>query len=336
MSEKLNSRIAELELAFKQLSHSNEVLAGAKQNAAERIAELEKRLSDNLCLWQESEKRFVTEREKAMSERVTHLEGLVEREDTNSWRLDFLEKENARLREALVAISTGCTGRDTDASTYADIVLETCTTRQAVDEKSGVREDNRERDGSLRDAVKQREVQSLHPGSTTVQAVGEIRYSNDIPTELKLAVGTLCRELKSDPGYRTVWQANIAMAFKDEYDRAFQKTHDVDLHVVANKAADNFLNLLCMDRVIVKATAQETTTYSKPGENCQKCFSYPCDCATDGPAFTTVEGESTDDMARGTQDVQTPYESEKVCPAHGYVRPVQGQCPICANQEDDK
>lgn len=39
----------------------------------------------------------------SLLERVSHLESLVEQDDVNSWRLDFLSKENAKLREALSA-----------------------------------------------------------------------------------------------------------------------------------------------------------------------------------------------------------------------------------------
>jgi hypothetical protein len=66
------------------------------------------------------------------------------------------------------------------------------------------------------------------------------------------AVKHLTQELKKDPSYRIGWQANIAMAF---YDSAYQyrKTKNVkylsmvDIHKIANDAANNFLNLLCTD-----------------------------------------------------------------------------------------
>jgi hypothetical protein len=51
--------------------------------------------------------------------------------------------------------------------------------------------------------------------------------------------------LKEDEDYRRSWKDNIAMAFKDEYNRcpiAFSTNEDI--HIVANNAADNFLNLL--------------------------------------------------------------------------------------------
>jgi hypothetical protein len=55
--------------------------------------------------------------------------------------------------------------------------------------------------------------------------------------------------IQSDQGYRYGWQANIAMAFKDEWQRAADNgglpCTPEQIHEIANKAADNFLNLLC-------------------------------------------------------------------------------------------
>lgn len=60
----------------------------------------------------------------------------------------------------------------------------------------------------------------------------------------KQAVDKLRRSLK-DPGYYQTWKANIAMAFQDEFHRRFnQKT----LWEISDKAADNFLELLCAER----------------------------------------------------------------------------------------
>ncbi len=74
-------------------------------------------------------------------------------------------------------------------------------------------------------------------------------------TEISKAVKLLCKELKADPEYRMSWQANIAMAFKDEFERGveFNTTPLTNvgrdaLHTVANKAADNFLNNLTRER----------------------------------------------------------------------------------------
>ena len=63
------------------------------------------------------------------------------------------------------------------------------------------------------------------------------------------AVNKLTEEMKKDPSYRIGWKANIAMAFKD---RAYQykkennkkSLSNGDIHIIANEAADSFLNLL--------------------------------------------------------------------------------------------
>lgn len=72
----------------------------------------------------------------------------------------------------------------------------------------------------------------------------------DKQTELSKAVQTLITALKTDESYRIGWQANIAMAFKDEFCRTnpdLKNISDYELHIIANKASDNFLNLLCED-----------------------------------------------------------------------------------------
>ena len=68
--------------------------------------------------------------------------------------------------------------------------------------------------------------------------------------KLKEAVNVLVEALKTNDGYRIVWQANIAMAFKDEWYRdEFQQSEQqfADVHKLANTAADSFLNLLCKE-----------------------------------------------------------------------------------------
>lgn len=71
--------------------------------------------------------------------------------------------------------------------------------------------------------------------------------------KLKEAVSVLVEALKTDEGYRIGWQANIAMAFKDEFWRTCTTHKHLDLmdkealHNIANTAADNFLNLLCKE-----------------------------------------------------------------------------------------
>lgn len=70
--------------------------------------------------------------------------------------------------------------------------------------------------------------------------VGKIE--NDLPNAIKVLQKHLKGD-KSEGSYYHSWVCNIAMAFKDEYDR----TPDVfksDIHTIANEAAKNFLNLL--------------------------------------------------------------------------------------------
>lgn len=76
-------------------------------------------------------------------------------------------------------------------------------------------------------------------------------------TKLREAIDILCSELqkdKSEGSYYYSWQANIAMAFKDEFDRKLEehKTHatkwlfkENGVHEIANNAAKNFLDMLC-------------------------------------------------------------------------------------------
>lgn len=60
------------------------------------------------------------------------------------------------------------------------------------------------------------------------------------------------KELREDEGYYIAWQANIAMAFVDEFSR-YKKNHNkttvskVDVHEIANNAAKYFLDLLIKD-----------------------------------------------------------------------------------------
>jgi len=62
----------------------------------------------------------------------------------------------------------------------------------------------------------------------------------------------LIKGLKEDPELRLGWKSNIAMAFYDEY-LSYKKYMDKkyinkrDLHLIANDAADNFINLLIKD-----------------------------------------------------------------------------------------
>ena len=69
----------------------------------------------------------------------------------------------------------------------------------------------------------------------------------------KEAVNHLTAELKKDADFRRTYEANIAMAFVDAFNKAngnkkeFLKYlfYENGLHEIANEAADNFLTLFC-------------------------------------------------------------------------------------------
>ena len=63
------------------------------------------------------------------------------------------------------------------------------------------------------------------------------------------ALKKLTDEMKNDPSYRIGWQANIAMSFYDCANQYKKKTGKkylsmVDIHIIANDAANYFLNQL--------------------------------------------------------------------------------------------
>jgi hypothetical protein len=67
------------------------------------------------------------------------------------------------------------------------------------------------------------------------------------------AVKHLTQELKNDPSYRIGWQSSIAMAFYDSASQYKKKKNKkylsmVDIHTIANDAANSFINLLCADK----------------------------------------------------------------------------------------
>lgn len=67
-------------------------------------------------------------------------------------------------------------------------------------------------------------------------------------TKFSKAFGILIEALEKDESYRRGWQANIAMAFQDEYGRRINKgkrPSKKDVYDISNKAAVYFLSLLC-------------------------------------------------------------------------------------------
>jgi len=77
------------------------------------------------------------------------------------------------------------------------------------------------------------------------QRGGDPLKTMDLGVTIERSIQKLGSELKEDPEYFHVWQANIAMAFFDEYQRFNKKYKNRgDLHKISNEAAKNFLNLL--------------------------------------------------------------------------------------------
>ena len=58
------------------------------------------------------------------------------------------------------------------------------------------------------------------------------------------AINHLIEELKKDKGYRISWEANIAMAFKDQFHFSGHKHDPKIVHEVASKAAAAFIDQL--------------------------------------------------------------------------------------------
>jgi hypothetical protein len=79
---------------------------------------------------------------------------------------------------------------------------------------------------------------------------------------IKTAIDVLTEALRTDPGYREAWKANIAMSFYDEVRRqemlGLMHVEDYqDIHRAANNGAENFLDLLCFKPDTVKDTKNE-------------------------------------------------------------------------------
>jgi hypothetical protein len=69
-------------------------------------------------------------------------------------------------------------------------------------------------------------------------------------TELEKAISIITNEIKNDVGYRESWKANIAMAYKDcehwyKQETSKKQLNKEDKHIIANNAAEHFLNLFC-------------------------------------------------------------------------------------------
>jgi hypothetical protein len=95
------------------------------------------------------------------------------------------------------------------------------------------------------------EIEVIH--TCLLEAEELIRKEKDRELQpVKEALQVITTALKNDPEYFYTWQANIAMAFQDEFDIQSDKykpnifvANRTSIHEIANKAAINFLNLLC-------------------------------------------------------------------------------------------
>lgn len=67
---------------------------------------------------------------------------------------------------------------------------------------------------------------------------------------VKKEMYTIIDRLRNDEGYRYSWKANIAVCFIDQFRESLGENSDIltyqQLHELANKSADRFLNLLTM------------------------------------------------------------------------------------------
>ena len=70
--------------------------------------------------------------------------------------------------------------------------------------------------------------------------------------KIKKAMKVLSNELLTDAGLYEGWKANIAMSYVDAIAN-YKKDHNKislnkwDMHIIANKAAENFIYILCRD-----------------------------------------------------------------------------------------
>ena len=62
--------------------------------------------------------------------------------------------------------------------------------------------------------------------------------------DVKKEMDAVCKALREDAEYYQACQANIAMAFVDEW----READDHEIHPLANRAAKRFLDMLVMER----------------------------------------------------------------------------------------
>lgn len=82
----------------------------------------------------------------------------------------------------------------------------------------------------------------------------------------------LTEVLKTDKGMRQAWEANIAMAFKDQFHFSGHKHEPQIIHEVANKAAAAFIDqLIGKDMGEVDGMLAVAKLHQQTGEETVKC-----------------------------------------------------------------
>jgi hypothetical protein len=103
--------------------------------------------------------------------------------------------------------------------------------------------------------VEDKDIADVDNTVLIVKKLMEWNYLEPLIPEFHLEERNPIREaidqIKNDPELFRGWKDNIAMAFKDEYNRQYEfdaiDPVSPDIHKIANDAAENFLNLLCHD-----------------------------------------------------------------------------------------
>lgn len=96
-------------------------------------------------------------------------------------------------------------------------------------------------------------------------------------TKIQEAMIHLTQQLRSDEALWTAWKANIAMAFVDEYNRNRERdrTETLDIHGIANEAAQYFLtNLTRGTTPLEHAATRHMHDNGGPADLCHNCRAF--------------------------------------------------------------
>jgi len=96
---------------------------------------------------------------------------------------------------------------------------------------------------SGRPSIKEKIVERAEKEGLTFSEKVDQLLERDIKPDVAYAVKVLTAALRRDKGFFKSYEANIAMAFKDECDREGYPISQDDTMGIANKAANNFMNL---------------------------------------------------------------------------------------------